>query len=669
MKIRFLFSAVLLLICIVSKSENVDKVSNRIKYVLSNNPEIRKISVWIYFTDKGDSDLTIKAKENIILPANSLKRRSKVFSDKKPLITWYDISLCEKYIADIQPYTTCVRHKSRWLNAVSAEILVESLDKLKEFSFIKRIDLLSKGKNREEQYTSIAFTTSPQPKKTHWDINYGISYNQNQLIRTPELHALGLTGNNVIICMMDAGYNNLSHTSLQHIEILGTWDFVNNDSNVADENDFGTGIHGTLTLSALGGFNTDTLIGPAYGAKFILTKTENTESETQIEEDNWIAAIEWAEENFGPDITSTSLGYNDFDNGFAYTINDLDGNTAAITIAADIAASLGILVINSAGNSGPGSSTLGVPADGDSVLAIGATTSAGDIADFSSRGPTADGRIKPDVCAQGVLVASASPNDNGYVYASGTSLSCPLVAGAAALLIEAFPTVTNMQVFDALKITANKSYNPDNNNGWGVINSWAAYNYLSGKPHISHKPLTETYVTDPYYSIESKIYAINNNVDLVKVVYRINNGSWQNLLLTSVGEFCYIAQIPQAACFDQIDYYIYADNTVGISTFPENAPTGYISFIVGATDINDINKEDELLIAPNPVKNKISFKGINTDLLKKIEVFNSLGQSVYTNNNYSHGQEIDISDLSSGTYYIKAELDNTIKILRFIKIN
>ena len=170
------------------------------------------------------------------------------------------------------------------------------------------------------------------------------------------------------------------HTkSFSTMNIIAAYDFVNNDPNVGNEGDMGEGSHGTATLSIIGGFKEGQLIGPAYGANFILAKTENTDSETPVEEDNWIAAVEWAD-SIGVDVTSTSLSYLDYDSPYtSYTWQDMDGNTALITIAADLAAGKGIVVVNSAGNSGLNTShnTLGAPADGDSVFTIGAVTSSG----------------------------------------------------------------------------------------------------------------------------------------------------------------------------------------------------------------------------------------------------------------------------------------------------
>jgi hypothetical protein len=669
--VAFIFSVVLISLVfstIRTSAQQKNKISDRIAMELANKPMTQDLTVWIFFTNKGQSGEMENEFAKIQLPDNALKRRSKTFKKNETLVTWYDVPVYDEYVSEIETLLVRKRHCSKWLNAISAEIKPSNLYAIASLDFVKKIELLAKGTIPENQYFPELSSTSKTKNRSAKDLNYGDSYNQNHQIRVTDLHNAGLTGQGVIICMMDAGYNNLAHNSLQHLNILGTWDFVNNNINVGDEDDFGSGVHGTLTLSALAGYKPDSLIGPAYAANFILTKTENTESETQVEEDNWIAAMEWAETNFGPDITSTSLGYIDFDNGFAYTPDDLDGNTAAITIAGDIAASLGILVVNSAGNSGPYPTSLGAPADGDSVLAIGAVTPWGEIAGFSSRGPTGDGRIKPEVVAQGVQVVSASPWNNSYVYPNGTSLSCPLVAGAAALLIEAFPEATNMQIFETLKITASQSYEPNNNYGWGIINAWAAYNYLNGKPHIVHKPIWYAFDFQDWYPIECKVLSITNTTsDIVRLTYRINNGSWGNILMTNSENNNYLANIPGVHNEAIVYYYIYAENNLGSVTMPENAPDSVLSFLVIHTSIGEQNFTENIFINPNPAKNQLFIQSTTADVLASVEIMNTVGQTLQHVKNLASGASINITDLSSGTYFARVKTATRVVLLKFVK--
>jgi hypothetical protein len=274
---------------------------------------------------------------------------------------------------------------------------------------------------------------------------------------------------------------------------MATYDFINGDTDVIDGPDRQRD-HGTRVFSALAGFDEDSLIGPAFGADFVLAKTEIELQEIQAEEDNWVAAAEWMD-SIGVDIISSSLGYIDW-----YDTTDLDGRTALCTQAANIAVSLGIVVVNSAGNEGNTSwRKVTPPADGDSVIAAGGVSPGGLILTLSSRGPTADGRIKPDFCAQASAVYTADWH-GGYGFSSGTSFAAPLIAGGIALLLEAEPSwaladiMSHMKSYSIrapsfdhiapqsavlgetldLRISVDRA--PYNDYGWGIPDFTEAYN-------------------------------------------------------------------------------------------------------------------------------------------------------------------------------------------------
>jgi subtilisin family serine protease len=437
------------------------------------------MQIWVFFKDKGNNlNSQLKTVENALLP-KARERRVRHFGSGSHLVDFHDLPVNSSYIKTLQNFDLKIRHKSRWLNAVSIDVTPLVFYQIKDFPFIDRLDLVFTKVEPAERPEAL----SKQPVSIPYGIenlNYGNSYDQNNQINVIPLHNLGYDGSGVMVAMLDAGFNNLQHEALIHLDIVKTWDFVNGDSIVWDEpGQMGSGNHGTWTLSALAGFNEGNLIGPAYGASFLLAKTENTDYERHIEEDNWVAGAEWAD-SLGADIISSSLGYRD---GFTspdtdYTWQDMDGNTTIVTIGADIAASRGILVVNSAGNEGASSgniNTLVAPSDGDSVLAVGSVNSSGTRSSFSSMGPTADGRIKPDVMARGSSTVCASVSSlTGYTALSGTSLSCPLVAGAAALVLQANPNFTNMDIIQALKNTASQSSTPDNAYGWGIIDAYQA---------------------------------------------------------------------------------------------------------------------------------------------------------------------------------------------------
>ncbi len=479
MKYIFIFS-IFFLISLNISAQYTSKISLQLANRLITSEKSDSIfRVWIYFTDKGENVSKKIQTVETELPENALKRRAKLLKSNQ-LTDSYDLQVNAGYLAKSLPFLAKTYTVSRWLNAISADVSSGNIEKLGELEFVKNIDIVKTLTAERESESMMLFTENQFLYETKTSYNYGESFNQISMIQVDKLHEQGYSGNGVRICVLDAGFNNLEHEAFAGMDILAQYDFVNSNENVDDEADMGYGGHGTKTLSTIGGFKEGALIGPAFGASYMLAKTENTESETKVEEDNWVAALEWAEymPGGGPDVTSTSLGYFDFQDGITYSREDLDGNTTVITRASDIAARKGILVVNSAANSGPNPYTIAAPADGDSVLAVGAVDAFGIIKSFSSRGPTADGRIKPDVSAQGGAVFVADVTDNNYTTSNGTSFSCPLVAGAAALLVEAFPTASNMDIFNALKLTATQADAPNNDYGWGIIQTYKAYQYL-----------------------------------------------------------------------------------------------------------------------------------------------------------------------------------------------
>ncbi|MBI4530464.1 MAG: S8 family serine peptidase, partial [Candidatus Latescibacteria bacterium] len=301
-------------------------------------------------------------------------------------------------------------------------------------------------------------------------------------------------------CLLDTGYDYRRHQAFQKLDVIATRDFLHGDTEVADEVGQDVGdtqgpqhAHGTQTLSVIGGYDPGRFVGIAYDAEFMLGKTENVASETPIEEDFWVAGVEWAD-SLGADIVSSSLGYNTWDPGTGsdYTLDDLNGETAKTTRAAAIAIRKGVVVVASAGNEGNDAwQKVLTPADGKDVVAVGAIDSQGFRAPFSSLGPTADGRMKPDVVALGVGVWAVDVvSPAGYVQRNGTSFSCPLVSGVCALLLQAHPEWTPVHVGRALRETARDlgPADPDTLYGWGVVDALAAANFESDSTLVPDEP-------------------------------------------------------------------------------------------------------------------------------------------------------------------------------------
>jgi subtilisin family serine protease len=440
---------------------------------LAENPN-EPILLWLFFTDKGitnraEYEKACRAWEERTSP-RVLKRRAKV-PPHKTVADFRDLPVLQDYVKAVKKCGPKVRTISRWFNGVSVRATAKQIAEVESLPFVRSI-------------APVAGFRRVEPKEVHKDssekaqksvgaqhrLDYGASYSQLAMIHVPALHDAGWDGSGVRIGLLDSGFGPMDHEAFQHINIVGQWDFVDGDEDVIDHP------HGTQVLSVIGGYKEGALIGPAYGAEYLLARTEDVASETPMEEDYWIAGVEWAD-SMGADIVSTSLGYNIWDEGTGedYTYADLDGNTARITIAADWAVERGITVINAVGNEGDDPWYYALfPADGDGVIAVGAVTPDGSPAAFSSRGPTADGRIKPDVAAPGVDIRMAGNAPDFYTLSRGTSCAAPLTAGVAALLLQAHPAWGPMDVREALRRSGDHALNPDNEVGWGVINAEAA---------------------------------------------------------------------------------------------------------------------------------------------------------------------------------------------------
>jgi len=375
-----------------------------------------------------------------------------------------------------------VRVHSRWLHAISVDAPTTALRVLAQDRNLRRIQPLGRfrlrtpprsGRPATEQAPPIVLAPTAGPGDTCGvtpgdDPVLGPSAMPYRQLHLRPLTDQGVNGSGVRIAILDAGFNT-TNPAFNGITVTAQYDFVYHDSVVRnqshDDSTFNAAFHGTAVWSLFAGDVPGRLHGIARGASYLLAKTEDVRSEARVEEDNYVAALEWAD-SIGVDIVSSSLAYLVFDNGFSYTPSQLNGDVAVTTVAADMAAQRGILVVTAAGNEGPGSRSIWTPADGDSVLAVGAEDSLGTIAFFSSRGPTADGRIKPDFTAPGVAVCVVT--DIGHLNRlDGTSFATPLLAASAALIKQLHPTLTPIGLRTAFRNVANNRASPDTIRGWG----------------------------------------------------------------------------------------------------------------------------------------------------------------------------------------------------------
>ncbi|OLC73537.1 MAG: hypothetical protein AUH78_13420 [Gemmatimonadetes bacterium 13_1_40CM_4_69_8] len=381
-----------------------------------------------------------------------------------------------------------VRVRSSWLQAVSADVPAAALRQLLQDRDLRRVQPLGRFKLRGERPSLIpGIITAPAqgPGDTCGvtpgdDPVLGPSEMPYRLLHLRPLTDQGIDATGVRIALLDTGFDT-ANPAFNGITITAQYDFVFHDDTVKDQpgkDVAGAQSHGTATWSLFAGDVPGRLHGIARGAHYLLAKTEDIRSETRVEEDNYVHALQWAD-SIGVDIVSSSLAYLKFDNGFSYTPSQLNGDVAVTTVAADMAAQRGILVVTAAANDGPASRSIETPADGDSVLAIGAEDSSGVIAPFSSRGPTADGRIKPDFTAPGVAVCVLT--GVGKVgRGNGTSFATPLLAASAALVKQLHPALLPMDLRAAFRSTATKRAAPDTIYGWGRPDVAAAAVFPSG---------------------------------------------------------------------------------------------------------------------------------------------------------------------------------------------
>lgn len=473
------------------------RLDPRLAYALA--PGAEPVAVWVEFTDKGATsprDLVARlAAAEAALTPEARRRREK--AHVTPIVDELDLPIEPAYLQSLEAKGYAYYGASRWFNRVAVRTSGDRLAQLGTLSFVRRVAPVELALRRApeaalDETTEGLSVASPRrgAAPTAVQVNYGRTLGQIQRLNMVAVHDSGYTGVGVNVCLLDDGFNwYRKHEALKSIPVASgrTRDFVRGVSSVQDTASAFASyfVHGTMTLSALAGRKDGVYMSTAPGCNVILGRTEDDGSEKPIEMVYWAQGAEWAD-SLGADVISTSLGYNLFPDsaGTDLTYPMLDGHTSIITRAASIAAAKGILVVVSAGNDGNNAAVgrkVSAPADanGDSVIAIGALDSLGVRASFSSKGPTYDGRIKPDLSAQGVavLLASTSGNPNNYTRASGTSFSCPLTAGVAACLIQARPTWPPVLIIQALKRTASNAATPDTLTGWGIPDGLAALRY------------------------------------------------------------------------------------------------------------------------------------------------------------------------------------------------
>lgn len=466
----------------------------------------------VYFTDKGES-VELLSKPYSFLSGKAIWRRAK----HNISINETDLPLSKTYRLQLSKYSSLTKNYSKWLNYQVVNASNEQIELIKELPFVKKIRAIVPGK--------VAFADAGCATNV---FNYGQATTQIEMVKGNELHDFGFTGTGMTIAVIDGGFagadtSNPGFDSLYlRKQILGSYNFINNDTNV-----FEGGTHGALVLSVMGGYIENGMIGSAPDAFYWLLKSENEANETTVEMDNWVRAAEFSD-SVGVDVINSSLGYTTFDRGEGdLTQADMDGNTAVVTIGADMAAKKGILVIASAGNGGASSwPIIGAPADGDSVMAIGGVDGNGDYVVFSSRGPSADGRVKPDVVgmAQGTALIFAGGVIQG---GNGTSFSSPLIAGLATCLWQSKPDLSNMDIYQAIITNSSHYYTPNGEVGFGLPNFASASYSINLYESAEQLNQVDVYPNPTSNFVEVKISGLQKQE---KLLYTLYNTSGQKVL-------------------------------------------------------------------------------------------------------------------------------------------
>lgn len=644
---------------------------------------------FIFFTDKNidnsvllkkNSSLFVEAEKN--LSSKALERRKKVMGEDN-YITYEDLPLSSDYIQSIEKLGIKIIHKLKWFNAVSCYLTDEQLYKVKNLPFVKSIEKVKTLKIVQPITYTEQISVPKRLTKTSHLLNYGLSYNQNMLSEIPLVHDLGINGNGVLIGLLDTGYRWKKHPALKNVKVIAERDFIQGDD--ITENDSSKGDapnqdrHGTAVFSIIGGFDEGNLIGPAYGSEFLLAKTEYIPSETHIEEDNYAAALEWMEA-LGVDITSSSVGYNTFDpETYSYTFKDMDGSTTIVAKAANLAFERGVSTFTAAGNEGNsdwgakyGDNKYGKivsPADAFNIISVGAVDSNNNIMSFSSRGPTYDGRIKPELVAQGADVYFANTTGT-YGFGNGTSYATPIAAGIAALLKSAYPHLTNYQIRQIMLESGDNSETPDNHRGYGLISARRVISFPNLEK-INNQFLLNKIFVDTLFDKSKPVF----------IYYKVGNENFQENKMNYDGKLKYKFTFPAVSQGSKITFYFLYEKKNGQTRDPLK---GFYEFYYGSllihynvySVIDTLEKETNLDYYlynnyPNPFNKQTRIEYYSVDnSYAELSVYNFLGErikTIFTGNSlkgknvfYWKGDNEEDRNVTSGVYFYVLKVKDKI---------
>ncbi|MFC4262247.1 S8 family serine peptidase [Ferruginibacter yonginensis] len=630
---------------------------------LVNHSYAQQTRYLIKFKDKGSNPFSLNNPSQY-LSTRALQRRTRYNIGIDSL----DLPVTPRYVDSVRlAGAVTILNTSKWLNEVAIKTSdATALAKINNLPFVVSVVGIASftaeiptpvNKNLGTLDTNTAFenTNSFIGETTANVYNYGRSNGQVQIHQGAFLHNHGFRGETMQIAVLDGGFFHYQtlptfDSVRANNQIINTWDFVANNASV-DEDD----AHGMNCFSTIAANNPGLFVGTAPKAAFALFRTEDVATETKIEEHNMAAGFERAD-SLGIDVCTVSLGYTTFD--FAsqnYTYANMDGKTALSTIAADIAAKKGMLPVIAAGNEGQSPwRYIAAPADADSVLTVGAVDTLGVAAAFSSYGPSADGRIKPNVAAVGRNAIVASPSTGAPVYSNGTSFATPNLAGLTTCLWQAFPEFNNMTIIDAIQKASNRVATPNDRTGYGIPDMKKAFVVLQKKSYTQQVAIsncTASFTLNTKYDatmniIVEKKSATQTNYTTFKTILGTGNFSNKNITFT-----------------DDLMNTAGANNSYRIKIEIATDTSYYLDSLNVAIPNSCANPENKISINPNPVKNNANVVISRSQTSNiNIVVTNAAGQQVYqTNYKQAAGTQIktiNMQAMASGIYYITIYADD-----------
>jgi len=583
----------------------------------------------VKFKDKGSNPYSL-TNPAAYLSQRSIDRRNRYSIG----IDSTDLPITPRYIDSvILSGSVTLLNKSKWLNSISIKTSdAAALAKISSFPFVQSVTGIA-PRIAGSFSPNHKFETDEQPSAlkeaglTSDFYNYGSSFAQVHIHNGEFLHNIGLRGQNMILGMLDGGFNSYLTVSAfdsarNNGQILGVYDFVAKDSSVNEDIPHGMECFSTIAANIPGQF-----VGTAPKANFYLFRTEDAATEYPIEEHNWVCGAERID-SAGGDVISSSLGYNNFDapfTAYSHTYADMNGNTTMAAIGADLAAKKGMLVVIAAGNEGNSAwHYITTPSDADSVLAVGAVNTSGAVGSFSSYGPSSDGQIKPDVAAVGVAAVVQFPN-NAIGTSNGTSFACPNMAGLSTCLWQGFPEFNNMKIINALRQSGSIASSADNRIGYGIPDMKKAtlillQDFATSSVSISNCTATLNWtskdVSSMKYVIERMTSAQNS---FIKIAEQKGTG---NTFSTRSYQFLDDLQnVPTGTITYRILQVIDTSATGLNADYIDTAST-ILNFSCAGTE--------SVVVIPNPVINTLTLKVSTSENVPNliINIYNTAGQLI-----------------------------------------